>query len=190
MLDYEYKRLKLDLPGNVIVIDNLIKKDFLDCAIPKFLGHSNNNVFQSILNDPDKIKYMALPSIELTQFFISKEFINLLFKETNCKWQLNKEVWIQLRVMTPDSPPLQRHTDKIGIGNAVCLFYINNDWLDQNGGELNFYKSFHESEDNAIKVKPIYNRMVFFEANEQSIHSVSRVYNRCRYVVVSEWTKI
>ncbi len=189
MINSNYNKIDINIPTPVLVIDDLIESSFLDKTTSEFLTSKNKLTFYKQQNDRDQIRYMALPSIKLTELFLSKEFSNLLYKETGFRWDLNKKVWIQLRVMDSTAPALDRHTDEIGVGHAVCLFYINKDWLIENGGELNFHRNFNEPDINSVKLYPVFNRLVFFEANQMAIHSVNKVYDRHRYVIVSEWIK-
>ncbi|MBX3017624.1 MAG: 2OG-Fe(II) oxygenase [Bdellovibrionaceae bacterium] len=152
----------------------LIVDDFLDAA---FLGEALQALrigeFEQAPDDRLGVRFQALGSLPLARFFMGREFREFVSARTQTPWKFDATSWIQLRQMTSASTPLPRHTDRLPGRQAVALFYLNEAWPTANGGEL----CLHAGETGAdeVRIAPKLNRLVFFESNERTWHSVRPV---------------
>lgn len=68
-------------------------------------------------------------------------------------------------------------------GNRICvfLFFLNNEWNDENGGNLLLYTKDNQ----IIKIKPTFPNFVVLDSDINLLHEVEKVKNDIKYNIVS-----
>jgi hypothetical protein len=68
-------------------------------------------------------------------------------------------------------------------GNRICvfLFFLNNEWNDENGGNLLLYTKDNQ----IIKIKPTFPNFVVLDSDINLLHEVEKVKNDTKYNIVS-----
>jgi len=179
------KRIEFSGGWPCLIVDQLLEAKFLKEALAELrIGE-----YQTLQEDEHQVQFQALTSMKLARFFLSTEFRLFLKSHTGSEWQFDPTSWIQLRRMTPKSPALPRHTDRQTGNQAVCLFYLNENWSPGQGSELCLHRSFVEADTEAFVLEPQLNRLVFFEANQDAWHSVRPLNFGERLSVICEWRR-
>lgn len=168
-----------------IIVEDFLQDSFVETCVSE-LDFSG---FQMEADDRHRVLYKVLNSHLLTRFFLSREFRNFLRNSTGVEWKFDHTSWLQLREMNPETPGLPRHTDNQVDRKAVCLFYLNKDWMDEQGGEICLHRSSDEDEREGFVIRPKLNKLIFFEATSSAWHSVRPVRFGARHCVVSEWIR-
>ena len=188
---YEYKDLALKkstlyndaTPFPHIVIDNFFNEDILNKIILDFpdniekIGEKFNNKaeFKLSLNDPEKLSEQTNNFIN---FLNSSIFINFLQEITSIKEKLIPDPYLiggglhELK----DRGFLNIHADfnkqpKMNLDRRLnILIYLNKNWNDKNGGQLELWdKDMKKCRQSII---PKFNRMVIFSTTSSSYHGI------------------
>ncbi len=178
---------QFETPWKHFVIDNFLpKKDFK--AIQKHLC-SVADGYQKRENDSFDLNFMFLPNLDLAKFFLGDKFKSFLEETVHQKLEIYEEGLVQLRMMTPNSPPMPPHIDDQEDGRSlVCIYYLSPNWNPASGGELLLHQDDIATQiDDSKIIQPLENRMVLFFADNTNWHSVTKVKNWNRYTIVSEW---
>lgn len=168
-----------------LIVDNFFEPSFLRSA----LAQMKIGEYQRVADDQFGVQFQALGSAALARSLMSSEFRSFLKTHTGQDWRFDRTSWIQLRKTTSASVPLPRHTDQLPGQQAVALFYLNQAWTPENGGELCLHSSNESSEADACLIAPLMNRLVFFESNHLTWHSVRPVIKGERLNVGWEMTR-
>lgn len=183
LLDLEFAN-----PWQHFVLDDLFDSpDFHNIQRNTLQTDSDFKIQQE---DPEQIQYQALPDMILARTLLSTEFTNLIQKITQTKLTLFQKGSLQLRRMTPSSPPFPPHHDFISERTLVMLYYLSPNWSPDRGGRLFLHKDEASSRDpNSFShyIAPKENRMVLFFNDCHHWHSVEPVSNWQRYLVFAEW---
>lgn len=150
---------------------------------------SQKNQFITREDDPEKIQFAPLPDLIFARFLLSEEFKKFLEKTVGQKIELYKKGALQLRRMTSISPEFPPHYDEIDCRSLISLFYLAPNWSPEKGGELLLHLD-EESDPYSAESKwihPVENQLVLFFSDQTNWHSVRRVKNWTRLVVMSEW---
>lgn len=145
--------------------------------------------FKTLPDDPEEIQFTALPHFELTRHLLSIEFKSILENLTQEKLQIHQGGALQLRRMTSSSPEFPVHHDFIDQRALIMLYYISPQWSFEKGGELLLHKEEHSppQDESTQWIAPTENRMILFFNNTDHWHSVRKVHNWTRYLVMAEW---
>ncbi|UYL09009.1 2OG-Fe(II) oxygenase [Bdellovibrio sp. SKB1291214] len=149
----------------------------------------HQNGFRQDDDDDMEIRYKFLPDLPLAKYFLGPEFKAFLQTTTGLSLRINEKSLVQLRVMTPDSPPMPAHVDNQEQKSLVCLLYVSPDWKEEYGGELCLLenKSALEQSSSSKLIAPLSNRMVLFCSEDSYWHSVKQVNHWLRYSIIMEW---
>lgn len=169
MINPNARAQRLTSPWPCLIVDDLLEPAFLAAA----LRDLRIGAYESVAGDPFGVQFQALGSAALARFFMGREFRGFVSKRTGAEWRFDPTSWIQLRRTTAASMPLPRHTDRLPGRQAVALFYLNAEWTPARGGELCLHAG--PAGDDEVRIAPLLNRLVFFESNELSWHSVRPV---------------
>ena len=193
---YEYKDFALKkstlykdaTPFPHIVIDNFFNEDILNKIILDFpdniekIGDKFNNKaeFKLALNDPEKLSEQTNNFIN---FLNSSIFINFLQEITSIKEKLIPDPYLiggglhELK----DRGFLNIHADfnkqpKMNLDRRLnILIYLNKNWNDKNGGQLELWdKDMKKCRQSII---PKFNRMVIFSTTSSSYHGIPNKVN-------------
>jgi len=177
---------KFNQPWDHYIIDNFLPRNQF-AKMQQDVCEAQHR-FSKIENDPFDLNYMFLPQLDLAKFFLRSEFREFLEKITGNKLEIYQKGLVQLRLMTPSSPPMTPHVDDQAELSLVCLWYLSN-WSENKGGELNLLKSECSlpSDVSSKVIEPKANRMVLFFSKDTHWHSVNKVKLGNRYSVISEW---
>jgi hypothetical protein len=134
---------------------------------------------------PARIQLNHLTDFELAEFFFGKEMRSLLAGVAGKALQPNKELGIQIRRMTEESPEFPAHIDLIDKPTLIALYYVAPGWKLGAGGELVLMENENGGHEKAVM--PIANRLVLFWTGDQYWHMVRRVKNWTRLMVLTEW---
>jgi hypothetical protein len=99
--------------------------------------------------------------------------------------QPNREIGIQIRRMTEDSPEFPSHIDLIEKPSLIALYYVAPEWRQGSGGELVLLENENGGKEKVLA--PLANRLVLFWTGDQYWHMVRRVKNWTRLMVLTEW---
>jgi len=178
-------------PFPYICIDNFldenivfkIKDDILN--IDKNLFINLNNEFEkNQLNFRHELKN-KLPQLlkNLFEYFNSSQWLKLLSEKFNISYiEGDKNMYLWGIHTYNSGGRLQTHLDakicpitkreKI----ITCCIYLSDNWKEDYGGELILWNSDnYKVKDINKSVSPIFNRCIFFLANEKSFHSVNEI---------------
>lgn len=174
-------------PWNHIVIDDFLSQEQL-IRLQKILPQQTN-YFRQDEDDEMEINYQFLPDIELAKYFLRPEFKSFLEKTTGYSLKLNLNSLVQLRMMTPDSPPMPPHVDNQDERSVVCILYVSPNWTKDSGGELCLLAKKEDDPrlETSKIIEPIENRMVLFCSEDSHWHSVMAVKNWIRHSIIMEW---
>lgn len=141
---------------------------------------------------PAKIQLSYMEDIELADLFFSSEMQSLLEGIAKCSLRPNKELAIQFRRMTPESPIFPPHVDLIESPSLVSLYYVAPGWSASKGGEILLLKEERANWfDRSTKwIAPIQNRLILFMSCDKHWHCVRKVNDWTRLMVLTEWLKV
>lgn len=178
------KYTKKTHPWPHIIIDDFLPQSDLQ-RIENVL--KQDHPFKIQPEDPEEIQYIALPDTSLVRDLLSEEF--KLFLEDLCGTRLKifEQGALQLRRMTPESPEFPAHIDFIDKRALIMLLYLSPDWSPTNGGELILQKAEEFQAETDLLISPLQNRMILFFNDTHHWHSVRKVHNWTRYLVMAEW---
>jgi Rps23 Pro-64 3,4-dihydroxylase Tpa1-like proline 4-hydroxylase len=189
--DYWYKFNNLSYQEEV-VYENLLKKDDV-LSVADFIYEKSHEymvkkmdecgfeatwVFgTSMDNEIDKLLYGEVIS-NFQQAFANKYYSDKNYKSymKNVKLQFyDKGCEIKLH---DDGKP----ADRI----CVFLYFLNDEWKDENGGHLILY----DKNGNTIKINPVFPNFVVLDSDLNLFHKVERVNKNIKYNIVSFYSGI
>ena len=173
---------KNDIPFPNIVIDNFFEENFLNKVLDDFPDLSKIKVSEKY-NNKDEVKfanndYVNFPiSIKkLIDFMNSQQFLDFLQKLTSIKEKLQPDKELNGGGLheIKSGGFLKVHTDfnkhpKFNLDRRInILIYLNKDWKENYGGDLQLW----DKDMNSCKKKiyPKFNKMVIFSTNDFSNH--------------------
>ena len=183
----ELHRLVRHHPWPHYILDGLIEDESFRVARDRILAQAG--AFDLDPNPDLQIQLQYLADEEMAEFFFSAEVRQLLEAIAAHPLTPNERIAIQLRRMTPDSPPFPPHVDAVETKAWAALYYIAPDWTPANGGEVVLLE--HETAElrspRSTWVEPLANRLLLFQTEDQYWHTVRRVHDWERYFIITEW---
>ena len=146
-----------------------------------------DRTFKIIPDDPEEIQHIALPDMPLARYLLSQKFKNYLENLCGESLKIYEHSALQLRRMTPESPEFPAHVDFIDERALIMLLYLSPNWDSSKGGELILQAAEESNPDTDLSISPLQNRMVLFFNDTHHWHSVRKVHNWNRYLVMAEW---
>lgn len=174
-------------PWPHFILDNLLDSECFSSVQSRLL--KNHHDFYIAEDHEAKLQLSYLNDLELAQFFFSGEVRSLFEGIAGCQLEPNKDLAIQCRRMTPDSPEFPPHVDLIGEPSLVALYYVSPGWTDEKGGEVLLLKDQDATQtDPSTKwIAPVENRLFLFLSSDQYWHCVRKVKDWTRLLVLTEW---
>lgn len=178
---------KASLPWEHFIIDSFLERSTLERIQRDLLSQPPS--FKTLPEDPEEIQFTALPNLELTRLLLSDDFKFFLEGLVGQKLRIYEKGALQLRRMTELSPEFPPHVDFIDERALIMLYYLSPDWQPNHGGELLLLDNEEALPEQASTrwIAPQENRMVLFFNDTHHWHSVRRVHNWTRYLVMAEW---
>ena len=183
----ELRGLVRTAPWPHFILDGLIEDHQFRIARDRILAQAGAFDLDA---DPNlQIQLQFLADEEMAEFFFSREMRRLLEAIAEHPLTPNEQIAIQLRRMTPESPPFPPHVDNVETKAWAALYYIAPDWSPAKGGEIVLLEN--ETADlrapRSTWVAPLENRLLLFQTEDQYWHTVRRVRDWERYFIMTEW---
>jgi hypothetical protein len=178
---------KVSLPWEHFIIESFLERSTFERIQRDLLRQPPS--FKTLPEDPEEIQFTALPNLELTRLLLSGDFKLFLENLVGEKLRIYEKGALQLRRMTELSPEFPPHVDFIDERALIMLFYLSPGWSPQKGGQLLLMESeqAHPEQSSTRWIAPQENRMVLFFNDNHHWHSVRRVHDWNRYMVMAEW---
>lgn len=150
---------------------------------------AKEKIYETDESHPAKIQLCHMDDIPLAELFFSQTVKTLFEGIAQTALAPNLELAIQFRQMTPESPAFPPHIDLIEAPSLVALYYISPGWNKKKGGEiLLLEKEDSDFYDHKTKwIEPRENRLLLFMTRSNGWHTVRRVRDWTRTLVLTEW---
>lgn len=178
----------------------IISKPFKVCRISNFLR--DEKIIENLKSELEHHKHIR-KALDLYQFEKTEDLfrttdkciqkLNKFFRTDLVSWmkrntnvELNENVSMS-SARYYDTDHLLCHDDNMDDRRIAYIFYLTNDWSEEDGGALDLFDTDEEgSPRKTVKsLIPEYNSFVFFEVVDNSYHQVAEVLtsNKCRWSI-------
>lgn len=178
----------------------IISKPFKVCRISNFLR--DEKIIENLKSELEHYNHIR-KVLDLYQFEKSEDLFRatdkciqklnrsfrtdlVLWMEQNTNIELNGKVSMS-SARYYDTDRLLCHDDNMDDRRIAYIFYLTNDWSEEDGGALDLFDTDEEGLPRKIvkSLIPEYNSLVFFEVVDNSYHQVAEVLtsNKCRWSI-------
>lgn len=172
-------------PWPHFVLDGLIEEEAFASLQARLLEPRGDFILKE--DHPAKLQLRYMMDLELAGLFFSRAMRDLLEGIAQSTLRPNRELAIQLRQMTPESPEFAPHVDLIERPSLVALYHVAPDWQPGRGGELVLLPNDDSSHPARKPIAPLPNRLVLFQSSGDHWHMVRKVQDWTRLMVLTEW---
>lgn len=186
----DFKSTNLEIiskPFKVCRISNFLKDEKIIENLKSELGHYNHvrkvlDLYQ--FEKTEDLFHATNKCIQTVNRSFRTDLISWMEQNTNI--ELNGKVSMS-SARYCDTDRLLCHDDNMDDRRIAYIFYLTNDWSEEDGGALDLFDTDEEgSPRKTVKsLIPEYNSLVFFEVVDNSYHQVAEVLtsNKCRWSI-------